>query len=214
MGASFNLIQAMAQGFRRIVLLLIKPQEAWTRIAQAPIGLKPLLFGHVLPLAAIMPVCTMIGMVLANVQIIQQQMVHYTIEMVVNYVFAVLAVYVVAYLTNLLIPLFGGEKSYNNAVRLVAYTATAIWLPGVFWLFPDFGKLAFVLSFYCLYLGYLGLKILMKCPEGKALGLVIIMFVMAIGLGIVTQSFKDMVFDSEQYEPHAGPFVMPAQETP
>jgi len=213
MSTKQNLVQAATGMFKRAIHILVKPHAAWDQIAEEQIQLDTLLKTYILPLAAIMPLATMIGIILGDGIGIQQQLGHYAVEMVVNYIFAVFAVYLVAYLTNYLIPFFGGEKNYGNALRLVAYTSTAIWLPGIFWLMPEFGKLAFILSLYCLYLGYLGLQVLMKCPEAKAFWLVIVMLIIAMTLGIITQSLKDRVFDGEQYDPHPGPFAMSLHET-
>lgn len=212
MNARLNLVQAMTEMFKRAIHIMVKPHSAWIQIAEEQINLTTLLKTYILPLAAIMPLATMIGIMINGGYGIQPQLGHYVVEMIVNYIFAVLAVYLVAYITNHLVPFFGGEKNYSNTLRLVAYTSTAIWLPGLFWLVPEFGKLAFILSLYCLYLGYLGLQTLLKCPDTKAFWLVIVMFLVAMSLGIVTQSLKDMVFDGEQYAPHPGPFAMSVQE--
>ena len=55
-----------------------------------------------------------------------------------------------------------------QALKVAAYSATAGWLAGVFGLIPALAILG-LLGLYSLYLLYLGLPILMKVPQDKAM---------------------------------------------
>lgn len=73
-------------------------------------------------------------------------------------------VYVIAIVTDALAPTFGGTKNQSNALKLVVYAMTPIWLAGVFLLIPQLR----ILGLYGLYLFWLGIPALMKAPDEKS----------------------------------------------
>ena len=69
---------------------------------------------------------------------------------------------------DLLAPRFGAEKNFPNAVKLSAYSHTPLWLAGIFLLIPGLNFLL-ILGLYGFYLLWVGLPMLMKVPNDKAL---------------------------------------------
>jgi len=100
---------------------------------------------------------------------------------VVSYVLTLVGVYVLALIINALAPTFAAEKNDAQALKVAAYASTAAWLAGVFSLIPVLSVLG-ILGLYSLYLLYLGLPILMKAPQEKALGYTAVVVVAAIAL--------------------------------
>ena len=74
-------------------------------------------------------------------------------------------VYIVA---GVLAPRFGAEKNFPNAVKLSAYSHTPLWLAGIFLLIPGLNFLL-ILGLYGFYLLWVGLPMLMKVPNDRAL---------------------------------------------
>src|SRR5207249_1265199 len=68
-----------------------------------------------------------------------------------------------------LAPTFGGVKSRLQAFKLVAYSATASFVGGLFSLMPALAILGVLASLYTIYLLYTGLPVLMKVPRERAL---------------------------------------------
>src|SRR5206468_9045288 len=68
----------------------------------------------------------------------------------------------------LLAPRFGAEKNFANAVKLSAYSHTPLWLAGIFLLVPGLSFLL-ILGLYGFYLLWIGLPMLMKVADDKAL---------------------------------------------
>ena len=66
-----------------------------------------------------------------------------------------------------------GRRSWQRpgllgALKVVAFSYTASWVAGVFQIVPGIGMLlALAGSIYSIYLLYLGLPVLMKCPREK-----------------------------------------------
>jgi len=78
-----------------------------------------------------------------------------------------------------LAPTFGGRKDFVSAMKVAAYTPTAAWLASVFMALPVLAILA-ALGLYSLYLFYLGLPVLMRAPQERALG-----YFLAVMVGVI-----------------------------
>ncbi len=103
---------------------------------------------------------------------------------VLQYVFALIAVAVLALVINALARQFGAAANQAQAFKLAIYGSTAAWLAGIFHLVPALSVLGLV-GLYSLYLIYLGLPKLMKAPQDKALIYVIVTVVTAVLVWVV-----------------------------
>jgi hypothetical protein len=85
-----------------------------------------------------------------------------------------------------LAPNFGGQKCNFQALKVVGYSFTACWLGSVLGIIPGLGVLiAIAAGIYGIYLLYLGLPQLMKCPEEKAAGYTAVVIIIAIVMGFI-----------------------------
>ena len=85
-----------------------------------------------------------------------------------------------------LAPQFGATQDMSQAIKLSAYSATASWVAGVFYLIPSLWILAAIAGLYSLYLFYLGLPILMKAPADKVVTYLVVIIVSVIVLYWIT----------------------------
>jgi uncharacterized protein YjeT (DUF2065 family) len=138
----------------RIKALLLTSQTEWKVIEHEHDTLFDLLIGYVAILAAIPEVAHFIGPNLMRAVIV--------------YLVAFAMVYIIAGVIDLLAPRFGAEKNFANAVKLSAYSHTPLWLAGIFLLVPGLSFLL-ILGLYGFYLLWIGLPMLMKVPDDKAL---------------------------------------------
>ena len=72
-----------------------------------------------------------------------------------------------------------GTKNEIQALKVAAYSGAASWLAGIFMLVPALSFLQ-ILGLYSLYLLYLGLPLLMKAPEEKALVYTVVVIVVGV----------------------------------
>jgi hypothetical protein len=107
------------------------------------------------------------------------------VQMVLGYGLTLVMVYVVALIADALAPGFGGQKNQLNALKLVAYSSTAAMVGGIFALIPALGALTLIAGLYSLYLLYLGVPILMKVPQEKAIPYTAVLVVCAIVVGMI-----------------------------
>jgi len=94
-----------------------------------------------------------------------------------------------------LAPRFGSQQDMGRAVQLVAYSYTPAWVAGILSIVPALGILAFVGGIYGLYLMYLGLPPMMKTPQDKAIGyLVVSIIAVIVTYWIITLILTSIVF--------------------
>ena len=103
---------------------------------------------------------------------------------ILQYAMQLGGVYVFALIIDALTPRFGGQKDRISAFKLAAYSATASWLAGVFYLLPALHVLA-LLGLYSLYLLYTGVPILMRVPAERALGFTGALIAIGFVIGLV-----------------------------
>lgn len=168
--------------------ILLKPKDTWPVIAAEPATTQSIYMPYVLILAAIGPVAQFLGG-----QIFGFSALGFTyhpplgtalVSAVVSYGLTLASVFILSLVIDGLAPNFGGEKNQIQALKVAAYSATAGWVAGIFGLVPALAILGIV-GLYSLYLLYLGLPVLMKVPQDKALGYTAVVIVVAIVLFLV-----------------------------
>ena len=185
---------------QRVQGILLKPKETWPAIAAESGDVKSIYTSYLVYLAAIPAVAGFIGMSIFGMSFlgatIRTPIFSGLASMIVGFVLSLVMVYVLALIANALAPTFGGEKNMLNAVKLIAYGATAGLVGGVFSLLPMLSMLGILAGLYSIYLIYTGIPVLMKAPEGKALGytavLVVCGVVASLVLGAVSALFTGM----------------------
>jgi hypothetical protein len=152
--------------------ILLHPKQEWRVIDGEPETVGGLYRKYIVPLAAIGPAAAFIGMSVFGLRVpfvgrYRMPVGSALASGIVRYVLALVGVFVLAVIIDALAPRFGGTSNRIQALKIAAYGSTAAWLAGAFALVPALAILG-VLGFYSLYLVYLGLPILMKTPEEKA----------------------------------------------
>jgi hypothetical protein len=178
----------------RVKAILMKPKEEWPVIAAEPTDIATLYRSYAIPLAAIGPLATAIGGALigTNLPLIGAVRVPITnaiVGAIVAFALALLATYVVALVIDNLAPRYSGTRNLTQAFKVAAYSSTAQWLAGIFALIPALSPLSIV-GLYSLYLLYLGLPVVMKVPQEKAmtytLTVVVVALIAFIVIGVVS----------------------------
>lgn len=168
----------------RIKKILLQPKMEWEIIAAETTTTSELYRNYIMPLAAIGPVASIIGMSVIGISMpftgtFRIPITNSIGSAVVQYIFGLIGVYILALIIDLLAPKFAGEKNMNQALKLAAYSYTAGWLSGIFVIIPTLSILM-ILGLYSLYLLYTGIPILMKAPKEKSLGYTVAVVIAAI----------------------------------
>lgn len=173
----------------RVQAMLLRPRQTWPVIAGEDDSIARVYRSHVVWLLLIPAVAGFIGMSLVGVGAfgftVRVPILSGLVNMVVSYALSLAMVYVVALIANALAPRFGGAAHLPSAFKLVAYAATAALMGGVFQIVPMLSMLALLASAYSIYLLYLGVPVLMRVPQDRAVGYTAVLVVCAVVLGLV-----------------------------
>jgi hypothetical protein len=90
-----------------------------------------------------------------------------------------------AALVNALAPTFGGRRNLNEALKLVAYSATPGFVAGVLSIFPPLAMLEVLAGLWGLYLFYVGVPVVMRTTKDKALPYTAVTVICSFVIGLV-----------------------------
>ncbi len=181
--------------------IITRPKAEWPVIDAEPSSIQGIYLGYVAILAAIGPLCLLIGSQVfgySMLGITWRPSLGYAIgQAVIGYVLSLVSVYVMALIIDALAPNFGGTKNQLSAFKVAAYSMTAAWVAGIFSIIPMLAILGAIAALYSLYLLYLGLPVLMRVPQDKAityvvvviLAAIVVWFVVGIVVGALTSAF-------------------------
>lgn len=169
----------------RVKNILSQPKVEWPRIDAEPTSIADIYKGYVMILAAIGPIAGLIGGQLVGVMGFKPPLSFSIGSAVLGYVMSLIAVYVSALVIDALAPTFGGTKDMVKAFKVAAYSSTAVWVAGIFQIIPMLGILVLIAMLYGLYLLYLGLPVLMRVTQDKAVGYTVVVIVVQILLYFV-----------------------------
>src|SRR5262245_24296120 len=123
----------MGQLFGRVKAILATPQTEWPVIARESAAPAALFASYVAVLALIPAIAVFIGATMIGRY---TPIVPGLIGAAIRYLLSFVIVFVVALIVNAFAPTFGTKKSFSDALRLVAYCYTPVWLTGIFLLVP------------------------------------------------------------------------------
>lgn len=173
--------------------IIVTPKTEWDAVSAEEPNVQQILLGYVLPLALIPTIAVIIGWGLIG--IFGFTSVTYGIAMgLVQLINAFLSVIVAGFVIDLLAPSFGSQKNMGRAVQLVAYSMTPVWIAGILNILPTIGWLAGLIGLYGLYLMFLGLAPLMKTPEDKKIGYLIVSIIILIVVYFVIAAILTAIF--------------------
>jgi Yip1-like protein len=133
--------------------LITRPREEWQAIAREPSDTAGLFKGYVVPMAAIPAVAAFVGAA-AFAGVFAAALPGFSLggllaQCVVSYVLGLAGVWVFGKIAQALAPRFGGTGEEVPAMKLAAYSPTAMWLAGAFALVPPLSFLV-LLGLYSL----------------------------------------------------------------
>ena len=177
----------MADLQTRVVNILTKPQQEWAAIAVENTDPRTLTLGYIAILAAIPAAATFVGMSVIGVStflgtMVRIGMVRGLSSAIVQYVLTIAGAHAAALVVNKLAPTFKSQPSAIQALKLVAYASTAVWVAGALNIIPALSPIAFLAGLYSIYLFYLGMTPLMKTPDDQVLPYMVVSAVIVVAI--------------------------------
>ena len=160
----------------RVKGILLSPKEEWPKIGSETATVPSLYSGYIMILAAIGPIALVLrSMIFGFFGAI--------VGAIVMYIVALGCTYVMALIVDALATTFGGEKNFVQSLKLAAYASTAVWVAGILHLLGGLaGILILIAALYSLYTFYLGITVMKKCPQDKAVPYTLVVVVCGIVL--------------------------------
>lgn len=176
----------------RVKGIIMQPKSEWGVIDGESTTIGRLYTGYIIPLAAIPPIASIIGLSIIGISlpVVGTYRVPFGSALtsaITQYILGLAGVYVLALIIDALAPTFAGEKNQIQALKVAAYSSTASWLAGIFALIPGLRILG-ILGLYSLYLLFLGLPALMKAPTEKAMAYTVVVIICAIVIFVIIGS--------------------------
>jgi Yip1 domain len=172
----------------RVVNILTKPASEWPVIAAEPSDVSGLYRNYIVMLAAIPAVCTFLGLMVIGVPFFGSYGFSAALVAgIMSYVSTLASVYIAALIIEKLAPNFDSSGDTAQALKLVAYASTPVWIAGVLHLVPLLGILTILALLYAIYLFYLGVAPVMKTPHDKVLPYMVVSAVVVVVVTVCLQ---------------------------
>lgn len=171
----------------RVKLVLLNPKGAWTRISSEQIDRKDFLISYVLPLVLIPTIASFIGYGLIGMgSYFKVASFSWGLhQAILAFLGAFLGVFISAFCIHKLAPTFGTQVSFDNAIKLVAYSYTPAWIAGVLTILPSLSILSLLAGIYSLYILYIGFVPITNVSEEKKTNYFILSLILVIAVSIV-----------------------------
>lgn len=169
---------------KRVIGIITKPNQEWETIKTESSTIADMFTKYVLILAAIPAIAGLIGNLL-----IGRSVMGFTIRIpfsnaliwaIMMYVMTLVALYVTAFIIDILAPSFGSQKDLVSSMKVAVYASTASWVAGIFYIIPALAILALIAGLYGLYLMFLGIKIVKSPSQDKAVGYFVVVIIVQI----------------------------------
>lgn len=169
----------------RATTILVSPKIEWKKIDKEAATIGGLFAGYAATLA-LLPVIGTLLAVLMSPGPYRFGFNEFPVSSLAGYAIGLGGLYLMGIIVNALASGFDGQRSDIGAMKLVVYSATAIWVTGFFFFIPILGPLIGLTGFgYMAYLLYLGSQSVMNVPESRAIGYTAVTIIISIVLGII-----------------------------
>lgn len=160
--------------------IVTQPAQEWPVIAGESATVASLIQGYAAPLSAIPAICSWLGFSVIGVMGFHVGLARGLVNAIVSWLFGLAGAWIAALIIEKLAPNFGSRGDTAQALKLVVYASTPVWIAGVLNLIPALAVLVIVAALYGLYLFYLGLPAVMQTPVDKVVPYMIVSAIVVI----------------------------------
>src|SRR3984957_1460126 len=182
----------------RAKAMLADPSAEWALIERESGDPAYLLSRYVAALALVPAVtgflaASVVGAVVPGAGLVRANLFDGLFGAIFVYVESFAVVVVLAFIIDLSAPLFGGQKDFDNALKLAVYSFTPVWLAGIFLILPG-PRFLTLTSFFGAHVLAAGLPRLMKIRSSRSPIYVLVIVVCAFILVAVAIAAQHTVF--------------------
>lgn len=152
----------------RVKGILKSPRREWPLIASEANSAMDVYTGYAMPLAAVGALALLLTYLVPGMRF-RGDLVDGLASAVVVFAIALAHLYLLSLIVGALLRKFGGQGDNLTALKLTAYSYTPIWLAGIALLFPALSILWLVAAGWALWIAFVGLPVLARCPPQQAI---------------------------------------------
>jgi hypothetical protein len=149
--------------------LLREPKKEWEQIRDEVTTIPNILIGYVAPLAALPPLCDLVGKVAFAGGAGLGDVGKAIISAVVAWIVGVAMVYLLGFIIAAIAPNFDSKRDELAAQKVAAYSLTPFFLSTIALLWPPLLWIPILALGAMVFLIYRGVPILMKTPQERAI---------------------------------------------
>jgi hypothetical protein len=183
--------------FTRAKNILLSPATEWRIIDSEVETPQSLLRKYVVPMALIPALAWFIGYGLIGIDAYFFRLggIKWGILLAaISFLTSLVTYFISTYVVDALAPSFGSAKNPGRSAQLVAYSYTAVWVAGVFYIIPSLSRLT-ILGLYAIYLFYVGIPVVKKTPEDKRITYTIVCSIIIIVIAfVVGQIISNIIY--------------------
>lgn len=168
--------------------ILTDPKQEWLVINREQPETVKLIAGYALILAMIPAIASFLAYGMIGISFFgstYRNLSSGLLQGVSQLLAAVIGVYLLAWVIDLIAPSFESEKNRGKSLQLAVYSSTAQWVAGIFLLIPGLRWVAILGSLYAIYLLATGLPVLKKTPQDKVTSYVVVTILAMLVIGFV-----------------------------
>jgi hypothetical protein len=179
---------------KRVTGILTNPRAEWIAIAAEPDDVAALYRNYIVVLAAIPAVSMFLGLTIIGMPLLGRYGVTSALaSAIAMYVSSLVAPFIAAVVIEKLAPRFASTGNTAQALKLVAYSSTPVWVAGVFYLVLVLAPLALIAALYAIYLFYLGLPVMMRTPYDKVVPFMVVAAIAVVVLNVVLRAIVSLL---------------------
>ena len=151
---------------KRAKNILIQPSHEWRVIAGESADVTSLLRDYAAPLSGVAAICQWLGLSTlfgaAGIGFVRT-----AVTAAVSWALGLFSLWIAAIVLENLAPSFSSRRSTIQALKLVVYGSTPLWIVAILTLIPVLSTLFIVGVIYAIYLVYVGLPSVLDTPSDK-----------------------------------------------
>jgi hypothetical protein len=161
------------EALRRITYLVFRPAAEWALIAREPTSVDVMLRRYILPLSALTPIATFIGMTVFDRAWDVDQGYLVPPDQIFNAAattfFGIIgSIFALAAIMALIAPMYECKRDYLSALKVSAHGASPLLLSGVTLVLPAMIVVSMVALCYTLFLYYVGATTVLQIRKDQA----------------------------------------------
>jgi len=173
----------------RVKGILTNPRAEWLVIADEPDDVAAIYRNYIVFLAAIPAISIFLGLTIFGVPLFGRYGIPTALgSAVAMYISSLVAPLIAAVVLGKLAPRFQSSGSTAQALKLVAYASTPVWVAGVSYVLLMLAPLAMIATLYAIYLLYVGVPVLMKTPYDRVVPFMVVAALVIVVLNVVLRS--------------------------